>query len=391
MSLRVRVPHRRCVMGVALILAVLATACSGGGGGKKVLLETAASTGPDAFTSSVHYSPVSSTAPAPIPPVTTTPGAASHVSGATPGLYGGTQNQASCDVEQMISFLGAHPDKAAAWAQVEGISTQQIPGYLRSLTPVILRVDTRITNHGFAGGKATPRQAVLQASTAVLVDKTGVPRAKCACGNPLLPPVASTGATFSGAAWAGFKPTDVVIVNQTTTVNQFVLVDVNTGQQFTRPVGSNGSTDTAAGSGAPSSSSAGTPTGLDGLPTAADLRVSDIVGVYEGDYGPVVFEQAGDRILGSYAWKEGTVNCVFAAGVCTGWWTQTPSRAPESDAGDVVFRFVRSNGVVAIDGLWRYGTTGDLNGRWDLSKSSIGAPLDLTARFNDASAFKAKP
>jgi hypothetical protein len=227
--------------------AALAGCSGGGGGGKKVLLEAAASTGPDAFTTSVSSTPApSSTVPATVPPVTAAPGATRHISGSTPGLYGGTQNSASCDVEQMVSFLTSHADKGRAWAQTEGITLDQLPDYLRSLTPVLLRVDTRVTNHGFAGGKPTPRQSVLQAGTAVLVDKTGVPRAKCACGNPLLPPVASTGATFSGAAWSGFKPADVVIVNQTTTVNQFILVDVNTGQQFSRPVGGTGSTDTPA-------------------------------------------------------------------------------------------------------------------------------------------------
>lgn len=234
---------------VALVLAVVAGACSGGGGGgKKVLLESSSASGPDAFSTSVHYTPVASTAPASAPPTSAAPGAGGHVSGSTPGLYGGTQNQAACDVEQMIGFLSANPDKAKAWAGVEGIGTDQIPDYLHSLTPVVLRVDTRVTNHGFSGGKATPRQSVLQAGTAVLVDKMGVPRAKCACGNPLLPPIPSTGATYSGTAWSGFSPGKVVIVNQATPVTQFTLVDVNTGQSFTRPVGGNGSTDTPASS-----------------------------------------------------------------------------------------------------------------------------------------------
>ena len=74
----------------------------------------------------------------------------------------------------------------------------------------MLTADTRVTNHGFKDGKTTPRQAVLQAGTAVLVDNTGVPRARCGCGNPLLPPKAVTGTTkYVGDAWKGFTPSNV--------------------------------------------------------------------------------------------------------------------------------------------------------------------------------------
>jgi hypothetical protein len=79
--------------------------------------------------------------------------------------------------------------------------------YIDSLTPVLLRSDTRVTNHGFRDGWATPYQAVLQAGTAVLVDNTGVPRARCACGNPLTPPQAvPTTPTYQGTPWPGFTP-----------------------------------------------------------------------------------------------------------------------------------------------------------------------------------------
>jgi hypothetical protein len=40
---------------------------------------------------------------------------------------------------------------------------------------VILQRDTRVTNHGFRNGRATPTQSILQAGTAVLVDEYGVP------------------------------------------------------------------------------------------------------------------------------------------------------------------------------------------------------------------------
>src|SRR5205823_14856495 len=97
-------------------------------------------------------------------------GQVAGVSGGQPGLYGGTQNNASCNVPQMIDFLNRNPDKASAFASVQRISRDQIPAYLNGLTPVILQTDTRVTNHGFRNGRANPFQAVLQAGTAVLVD-----------------------------------------------------------------------------------------------------------------------------------------------------------------------------------------------------------------------------
>jgi uncharacterized protein DUF6777 len=76
------------------------------------------------------------------------------------------------------------PDKAAAWAGVEGITPADIPRYVVELTPVTLRSDPAVTNHGFANGTPTTLRSVLQVGTAVLVDKFGVPRVRCMCGNP---------------------------------------------------------------------------------------------------------------------------------------------------------------------------------------------------------------
>ncbi|MDE0928170.1 MAG: hypothetical protein OSA06_05355 [Acidimicrobiales bacterium] len=106
-------------------------------------------------------------------------------SGST-GLYGGTGENA-CDVGKMIDFLMANPDRAAAWAGVQGITVAEIPDYLNSLTPAILMENTLVINHGYSSGSATPFLAVLEAGTAVLVDADGIPRARCACGNPLGP------------------------------------------------------------------------------------------------------------------------------------------------------------------------------------------------------------
>lgn len=164
--------------------------------------------------------------------------------GTEPGLYGGTRDDARCDVAQLAGFLEADPAKAAAWATVQGIQAEEIRSFLEGLTPTQLRVDTRVTNHGFKDGHATPRQAVLQAGTAVLVDDTGLPRVKCGCGNPLAAPrPVATAPTYTGPQWDGFSPATVVVVQPGPAVEQLVLADATTNQPFVRPVGTHGEAD----------------------------------------------------------------------------------------------------------------------------------------------------
>jgi hypothetical protein len=164
-------------------------------------------------------------------------------SGGEPGLYGGTRDSSVCDSAKLVDFLNANPDKARAWAGVLGIRVTDIGTYVSGLTSVILRVDTRVTNHGFENGSATTVQAVLQAGTAVLVDNYGVPRVKCYCGNPLTEPVASP-QRYAGPRWAGFEPNVIqVITPAPVQITVIVVVDIVTGEPFGRPVGTDGGSD----------------------------------------------------------------------------------------------------------------------------------------------------
>ena len=230
----------------AVVLTVVLTRPDGTSGSGEVFLQPAAAEGPDPYTESTAKD---SSAPA---SPTATPAAPSGgddgttgVRGSAPGLYGGSRNAASCDVDQQIAFLQKDRTKAAAFAGVAGIDTGSIPSYLRSLTPVQLRMDTRVTNHGFKDGKATAYQSVLQTGTAVMVDSRGVPRVRCACGNPLTPPVAVKGTPkTAGKSWPAYRSSNVVVVQEATTVvNVFVLVDPDTGQWFQRPQGDTGGSD----------------------------------------------------------------------------------------------------------------------------------------------------
>jgi len=107
---------------------------------------------------------------------------------ATPiGLYGGTLEN-TCDPQRLVDYLLSNPAKGQAWAAVQGIAPSQLSSYILSLSPTVLAVDTAVINHSYSNGVAKPINAVLGAGTAVLVDADGVPRARCYCGNPLLPP-----------------------------------------------------------------------------------------------------------------------------------------------------------------------------------------------------------
>ena len=163
-----------------------------------------------------------------------------QVAGATPGLYGGTRNNKVCDKQSMITFLEATPEKAAAWAQVQGIAVTDLRAFIEALTPVTLTRDTLVTNHGFRNGQPYAHPSVLQAGTAVLVDQFGVPRAKCSCGNPLLPPpVISVPPDYVGPQWPTFDPTVIIIViaPPTPIVGGVTIIDPFTGELIVRPIG----------------------------------------------------------------------------------------------------------------------------------------------------------
>jgi len=158
----VHIPTRTFVTACALSAALLAAGCeadsdanvaaASSGSGGELFLQPVAAQGPDPFTDSTA---TSTATPQPVTRMpqstpTGTPSATGtrSISGGTPGLYGGTRSVGSCDVEKQIAFLTSDQAKARAFARASGISQASIPGFLRGLTSVVLRADTRVTNHG---------------------------------------------------------------------------------------------------------------------------------------------------------------------------------------------------------------------------------------------------
>ncbi|MFC5030272.1 DUF6777 domain-containing protein [Streptomyces sp. DSM 41987] len=214
--------------------------------GPELLLQPAAAAGTAPFTQSTAKDSSEPASASPMPSLLSSgTDGTSTADGSAPGLYGGTLKVSSCDVERQIDFLTGDAAKAKAFAGVEGIEPSEIPAYLRSLTPVQLRMDTSVTNHGFKDGKATAFQSVLQTGTAVLVGDRGEPRVRCACGNPLQSPAPAQNAKTTGQAWPSYDPAKVVTVaDAKKDVDAFVLYDAQTDQWFKRPRGDTGATDT---------------------------------------------------------------------------------------------------------------------------------------------------
>ncbi|WP_211169963.1 DUF6777 domain-containing protein [Pseudonocardia bannensis] len=148
-----------------------------------------------------------------------------------PGVYAATTEPPACDRERLIASLTSDPQVAEAWSGVRDIRPDEIPAYIRELTPAILRSDTFVTDHGYLNGGATVVPAVLQRGTAVLVDRFGLPVVKCSCGDPLTPPIRYSGdPSVQGRVWPGFTRDTIVVIQQSSVViDQFVMADVVQG------------------------------------------------------------------------------------------------------------------------------------------------------------------
>ena len=231
------------VVAVVLVLALLGGFLAFSGdeaGADEIFLEPVDFPGDDPFTDSVSTSAGEAAGEVVVDEGSAVQGS---VNGSEPGLYGGTLNESMCDREQLVEFLGDNADKARAFADVLDIDVDEIPDYIADLTAVVLRGDTRVTNHGFADGEATAFQAVLQAGTAVLVDYQGIPRVKCYCGNPLTEPIEVDSPRYGGDQWDDFDPDDITVTFVDIDIDIFVITDVNTGDTFTRPRGTDGDQD----------------------------------------------------------------------------------------------------------------------------------------------------
>ncbi|SEG05976.1 hypothetical protein SAMN04489712_10362 [Thermomonospora echinospora] len=238
---RARPPRRGTAIVAAVAAAAGGLAGCGGAAAATITRLAVGAPGPDAYTLVANTDSAG-----------TTPRrrAGGQAEGDTPGLYGGTRNVATCDPAKLLAFLRSHPAKAKAWAAVHRIKVADLPRYVGRLTPVILRVDTLVTNHGYRAGRATSLPAVLQAGVAVLVDEYGKPVVKCNCGNPLTGPdreIDPRDAKYTGSSWRGFSDRKVTTIRPRArgkgALSSITLVNPGATMSFNRPLGTTGEQD----------------------------------------------------------------------------------------------------------------------------------------------------
>lgn len=171
------------------------------------------------------------------------------VAGDHEDLFGGRWQKPGCERERIASLVaGAPAARSAGWLfAVSRGSSEPVPDnarrYVAGLTPVRLRADVLVTAHGFAGDRAYPYRSVLQAGTAVLVDRRGVPRVRCAGVLPLAPPGEPVpGNDYRGARWERFDPAAIVRITPAPhDVRQFGMT--GDSRSFRRPAGTDGGGD----------------------------------------------------------------------------------------------------------------------------------------------------
>ena len=144
-----------------------------------------------------------------------------------------------------MRFLAADQAKARAFARAAGISQARDPGLPARADPVVLRADTRVTSHGFRGGTATSFQSVLQAGTAVLVDRLR----HAACPVRLRKPAEAAGRRQGrrgahGPVLGGYQPDQVVVIKPTIQmINNLVIVNIVNNTWIERKAGTDGDED----------------------------------------------------------------------------------------------------------------------------------------------------
>ncbi len=148
--------------------------------------------------------------------------------GDTTGLYAAT-TPPRCNNADYLAQLQSDPAKLAAFGGVFGIGAGDVPAFVDSLSPVVLRANTAVTDHPYTDGAFTEQPAILAAGTAVLVNRYGEPTVKCFNGNPL-----TAGAQAADAVTV--VPTTQVIARYSFTTIDNSRVVVIPGKPDTKPI-----------------------------------------------------------------------------------------------------------------------------------------------------------
>ncbi|MFC5140393.1 DUF6777 domain-containing protein [Actinomycetospora rhizophila] len=178
-------PPRRFLRTLGAAAVALAVA-----GGVAGVLEGLGSAGPENRYQPVSYAgdnPFASPVGTDRPGVAPVAGAGGEQDGDTPEMYAADPAAPACDAGMLLAELQADPARAAVWAQVQRVTPDQVPAFVQGLSPVVLRTETAVVDHGYRDGRSVATPSVLAAGTAVFVNSYGQPVVKCFSGNPLTP------------------------------------------------------------------------------------------------------------------------------------------------------------------------------------------------------------
>ncbi|MFJ9011181.1 DUF6777 domain-containing protein [Streptomyces canus] len=215
--------------------------------------------------------------------------------GGAPGLYGGTRDAGHCDKGKLVEFLEKpeNRDKAKEWAEAEDLDgVGEIRGFVKKLTPVVLRADTLVKNHDFKKGRATAFDALLEAGIAVLVDRLGNPAVQCSCGNPLAAyekDIDEADVKFDdrNMKWASYDSEKLVKVRpapEDEPVEVYQLVDVEDPDEgLARDAGSDGTGDEVLPEAPDPTTPSVTPSPSDSVTPPETVTVPDVLEQPAGD------------------------------------------------------------------------------------------------------------
>lgn len=266
------------------------------------------------------------------------------------GVLYGTRERPTGKVGRLKKGLEEDAEAAEAWADLMGVSVTEIDEVIDDLRPLVLTRDTAVTNSRYVDGRGKRFQAVLEAGTAVLVDEAGVPRVKCAGGNPLAPADTATRASLSGKLWDGFDPRGIVAIDPASVGTEgLAAIDLDTGELTIVPL-SGGAPAASDKVSAPLTTEAAPPPTAQTPTTAPPPPPPPLDGFIALGYGPLRIGM--DR---SEAQATGWV-----VGAATGCWDSIEGLGAQSD-----LEFRSPDGSVSgrlefheetVDGMWLSGS-----------------------------------
>lgn len=106
---------------------------------------------------------------------------------------------------------------------------------------------------------------------------------------------------------------------------------------------------------------------VDDMPAQVDAAEASFAGRWETDFKAMTLTQKGNRVTGSYDWRDGRVEGVVENGVLRGKWTQS------NGSGRFIFRLGRDG--QHFTGTWGNGDDDSRGGKWNGRRRGVVEPV----------------